>query len=227
MQPYYVIMKLPNGKSEEFILMTPFIRAGKTNMVSWMCAKCDAADYGKLVLYQFPRDKNVYGPQQIAARVRQDTVISQQLTLWGQLGSSVSSGNLLVVPIESSLLYVMPVYLESTSTKIPELKRVIVSLGNKISMQPTLAEALSDVVGQQISAPAPTAKPAAGKPAAAKPSPGVSGAAIGQDVKRLIDQAVTQYNAAQAAQKRGDWSEYGTQVKALEKTLNELKSKSK
>lgn len=207
--------------------MTPFIRAGKTNMVSWMCAKCDAADYGKLVLYQFPRDKNVYGPQQVAARARQDTVISQQLTLWGQLGSSVSSGNLLVVPIESSLLYVMPVYLESTTTKIPELKRVIVSLGNKISMQPTLADALSDVVGQQVSAPSPTAKPAAGKASAAKPSPAVPSTAASQEVKRLIDQAVTQYNAAQAAQKNGDWTEYGNQVKALEKTLNELKAKTR
>ncbi|MCE5324139.1 UPF0182 family protein [bacterium] len=228
MEPYYVIMKLPNGKSEEFILMTPFIRAGKFNMVAWMCAKCDAADYGRLVLYQFPRDKNVYGPQQVAARARQDTVISQQITLWSQQGSQVSSGNLLVVPIDTSLMYVMPVYLESTSTKIPELKRVIVALGNRVSMQPTLAEALSDVVGEQVSQPTPTAKPVpTGKPAAGKPSPAVSGAAANEEVKRLIDQAVTQYKAAQEAQKRGDWSEYGVQVKALEKTLSELKAKSK
>ncbi|MHB9037332.1 MAG: UPF0182 family membrane protein [Armatimonadota bacterium] len=228
MEPYYVIMKLPNGESEEFILMTPFIRAGKSNMVSWMCAKCDASDYGRLVLYQFPRDKNVYGPQQVAARARQDTVISEQMTLWGQQGSQVSSGNLLVVPIESSLLYVMPVYLESTSTKIPELKRVIVALGNKISMQPTLAEALSDVVGAQITAPETTAKPVlSGKAGVGKPSLAISGVVANEGVKRLIDQAVSQYNAAQDAQKRGDWSEYGVQVKALEKTLNELKAKSR
>ncbi|MCE5314848.1 MAG: UPF0182 family protein [Armatimonadota bacterium] len=224
MEPYYVIMKLPNGESEEFILMTPFIRAGKFNMVSWMCAKCDAADYGRLVLYQFPRDKNVYGPQQVAARARQDTVISQQVTLWSQQGSQVSSGNLLVVPIESSLMYVMPVYLESTSTKIPELKRVIVALGNKVAMQPTLAEALSDVVGAPVTTPESVAKPKAG---VGKPSPVVPGAVASESVKRLIDQAVSQYNAAQDAQKRGDWSQYGVQVKALQKTLNELKAKAR
>ncbi|MEN6356065.1 MAG: UPF0182 family protein [Armatimonadota bacterium] len=228
MEPYYVIMKLPNGKSEEFILMTPFIRAGKFNMVAWMCAKCDAEDYGRLVLYQFPRDKNVYGPQQVAARARQDTVISQQISLWNREGSQVSSGNMLVVPIETSLMYVMPVYLESTTTKIPELKRVIVALGNRVSMQPTLAEALTDIVGEQITQPTPAAKPiSTGKHAAGKPSPQVPGAAANEEVKRLIDQAVSQYGAAQDAQRRGDWSEYGNQVKALEKTLNELKAKSK
>lgn len=226
MEPYYTIMKLPNGSREEFIIMTPYIRAGKSNMVSWMCAKCDANDYGRLVLFQFPVDKNVYGPQQIAARAKQDTDISGQLTLWSQQGSKVGSGNFMVIPIESSLLYVMPVYLESTNTGIPELKRVIVALGNKIVMEPTLADALAAVVGARISTPATTAAP--GSSGATAPSiPGRESGKADPEVRRLIDQAVSQYNNAQKAQQRGDWTTYGEQIKALQQTLKDVQTRTK
>jgi uncharacterized membrane protein (UPF0182 family) len=225
MEPYYVIMKLPNGQSEEFILMTPFIRKDKYNMVSWMCAKCDPADYGRMVLYLFPKDKNVYGPSQIVARASQDPVISPQISLWSQRGSGVSTGNLLVVPIESSLLYVMPIYLESTATKIPELKRVIVALGNRIAMAPTLRDALTEVVGGQVSL-APkmaTAKPGTKTPGAgAAPAP-----AISSESSRLVDQAITQYDKAIAAQRRGDWAEYGRQIQAMRETLDKIKASSR
>lgn len=227
-EPYYIIMRLPNGEREEFILMTPYIRAGKNNMVAWMCAKCDGAGYGTLVLYQFPRDKNVFGPQQIVARARQDTVISQQLTLWSQEGSEVSSGNLLVIPIESSLLYVMPLYLESTSTKIPELKRVIVALGDRVAMEPTLHEALSAVVGRQVSPTPPTGAtvgaPTAPSAPTAPTTPAVPGAALNQQATRLINQAASEYNSAKQAQRQGDWAAYGRHMDALERTLNELKA---
>ena len=229
MDPYYVIMKLPDGTKEEFILMTPYIRAGKFNMVSWMCAKCDEPGYGKLVLYQFPKDTNVFGPQQIAARARQDTVISEQLTLWSQQGSEVGSGNLLVIPIESSLLYVMPVYLQSTSTKIPELKRVIVVLGNKVAMAQTLGEALSGVVGSPIT-PTPSLvslPPGTEKPQSQKTFPGLPSARISEEVVRMVNQAVSQYNNAQEAQRKGDWAGYGEQMNALKQTLKELQSKTK
>lgn len=236
MEPYYIIMKLPNGNSEEFILMTPYIRAGgRKNMVAWFCAKCDQDDYGRLVLYRFPENKNVYGPQQVAGRASQDTVISQQLSLWNQQGSKVGSGNLMVIPIESSLLYVMPVYMISTSTQIPELKRVIVALGDNIAMAPTLGEALSSVVGAQVSTAAPmgiaaggVAPPTApGK--APKPSraPGMPGAVPSAEVTKLVNQAVSQYNKAQDAQKAGDWAEYGRQVNALKGTLKELQQKAR
>ena len=229
MDPYYVIMKLPDGTKEEFILMAPYIRAGKFNMVSWMCARCDEPGYGKLVLYQFPKDTNVFGPQQIAARARQDTVISEQLTLWSQQGSEVGSGNLLVIPIESSLLYVMPVYLQSTSTKIPELKRVIVVLGNKVAMAQTLGEALAAVVGSPV-ATAPssgTQPPASGKPKLQGALPGLSTARISEEVTRMVNQAVSQYTKAQEAQRNGDWAGYGEQMKALKQTLKDLQSKAK
>jgi len=216
MEPYYVIMKLPNGAAEEFILMTPYIRAGgRKNMVAWMCARCDDPDYGRLVLYRFPEEKNVYGPQQVAGRASQDTVISQQLSLWNQEGSKVGSGNLLVIPIESSLLYVMPIYLVSTGTKIPELKRVIVAMGDRIAMEPTLDEALARVVGAPVSTPRTTSV-VSSEGGAVVPS-------VGQDLQRLIDRAVSQYDRAIEAQRRGDWAEYGRQLEALRTTLTELK----
>ena len=230
MQPYYNIMKLPNGTNEEFIIMNPYIRAGKKNMVAWMCAKCDAQDYGKLVLYQFPETKNVYGPQQIAARAIQNPVISQQISLWNQSGSNVSSGNLLVIPIETSLLYVMPVYLVSTSTQIPELKRVIVALGDKVAMEPTLNEALAAVVGAPIEQPRPiSAAPVAGAAPRVKPPvvPGVTPTASADEVTRLVNMAASQLQKAEQAQRKGDWAGYGEQVRALNQTIKELQSKTR
>ncbi len=227
MEPYYVIMKLPNGQSEEFILMTPFIRKDKFNMVSWMCAKCDPADYGRLVLYRFPKDKNVYGPSQIVARASQDPVISPQISLWSQQGSGVSTGNLLVIPIESSLLYVMPIYLESTATKIPELKRVIVALGNRIAMAPTLREALVEVVGAPVSlAPktGTTEQKRGAKPAVTTAAPAK---VIDTPTSRMIDEAISQYDKATAAQRKGDWGEYGRQIEAMRATLEKLKAASR
>jgi uncharacterized membrane protein (UPF0182 family) len=226
MEPYYVIMKLPNGNAEEFILMTPYIRAGgRKNMVAWLAAKCDSPGYGTLVLYRFPEERNVYGPQQIAARARQDTVISQQVSLWDQGGSNVGSGNLLVIPIENSLLYMMPVYLSSTDTQIPELKRVIVVLGDRVAMEPTIEEALARVVGGPAPAPRATA-PTAVSPSRSTPA-APTAAVPAQDVRQLVDQANSQYDSAQEALRRGDFAEYGRQTEALKKTLRELRSKSR
>jgi|YNPNPStandDraft_1061719.scaffolds.fasta_scaffold00112_19 uncharacterized membrane protein (UPF0182 family) len=235
MEPYYVIMKLPNGKKEEFILMTPYVRAGgRKNMVAWMCAKCDAADYGRIVLYRFPEQTNVYGPQQVAARASQDTQISAQISLWTSRGggSRVGSGNLLVVPIESSLLYVMPVYIVSTSTQIPELKRVIVSLGDRVAMEPTLNEALAKVIGEPISVSASIGAlddrikaPKSGKVSAAVASPIPGEKPTDPQVRMLIELAVTHYDAAIRAQRAGDWAAYGREIGALESTLRELKSR--
>lgn len=218
MEPYYIIMKLPGGQREEFILMLPFIRAGKLNMVSWMCAKCDEPDYGRLIVYQFPKDKNVFGPQQVAARARQDTQISEQLTLWSQQGSEVGSGNLLVIPIESSILYVMPVYLQSTSAKIPELKRVIVALGDKVSMAQNLNEALASVVG---SPPSLLNVP---RGISSETQPGIPYVQEKEEVSRLVNQALSEYSKAQELLKKGDWAGYGEQIKALEQTLKKLQA---
>jgi len=226
MDPYYVIMKLPNGKAEEYILMMPYIHSGaRKNMVAWMCAKCDAPDYGRLVLYQFP-NKNVNGPQQVATFATQDPTISSQITLWNREGSKVDTGNLLVIPIDSSFLYVMPLYISSrtTGTEIPEIRQVIAALGDRVAMASTLNGALSSLLGETIAAPQQMGVESSspGKGVTAKP-----GAVVisGGDVARLVEQANDQYQKAQDAQKSGDWAAYGQQINALNKTLKELRAK--
>jgi uncharacterized membrane protein (UPF0182 family) len=146
--PYYVIMKLPGEEKEEFIMMIPFTPGGKENLVGWMAAKSDFPGYGNLTVFQFSKQELTFGPMQIEARIDQDTEISQKITLWSQSGSSVIRGNTLIIPIENSILYIEPLYLEATEKgTLPELKRVIVAYGNRISMKETLKDALEDIFG--------------------------------------------------------------------------------
>lgn len=144
-QPYYLITRLPNEKNLEFILFQPFTPAKKNNMVSWLVAKSDGENYGKLIQYSFPRNRTIYGPMMIEARIDQNSLISQQLTLWDQKGSSVIRGNLLTIPIKNSVLYVEPIFLQSQETQLPELKRVIVAFGDEVIMEPTLRGALERI----------------------------------------------------------------------------------
>ncbi|MEC7640872.1 MAG: UPF0182 family protein, partial [Nitrospinota bacterium] len=145
MQPYYTIMKLPGKENEEYILMLPFTPRGKGNLSAWMVARSDGEHYGKLEVYTFPKQSLVYGPNQIVARINQDAEVSRQISLWDQRGSSVIQGNLLVIPIEESLIYVRPLYLRADAGKIPELKRVIVGYEDQIAMEPTLGQALQKI----------------------------------------------------------------------------------
>ncbi|MEW6381521.1 MAG: UPF0182 family protein [bacterium] len=150
MRGYYLTMRLPDYQEEEFLLMVPFTPDSKSNMIAWMCARCDGPDYGKLLVYKLPKEKLIYGPRQIEARIDQQTEISSQLTLWSQQGSDVFRGDLLVIPIEESILYVEPVYLLANDrSNVPELKRVIVAYGEKIEMKQTLSEALQEIFGQE------------------------------------------------------------------------------
>jgi hypothetical protein len=150
MKPRHIIIKLPEGKKEEYILMLPFTPRAKDNLSSWMVARNDGENYGKLLVYRFPKDKLVFGPKQIIGRINQDSEISQQMSLWGQGGSEVIQGPLLVIPIEESLLYVRSLYLKAKDGKIPELKRVVVAYENKIAMGETLEEGLSKIFGSGI-----------------------------------------------------------------------------
>lgn len=146
MQPYFIIMKLPDEEKPEFILMMPFTPKGKENMIGWMAARSDVPNYGKILVYQFSKQELTYGPMQIEARIDQDTEISQLITLWSQSGSSVLRGNTLVIPIENSILYVEPLYLEATERgTLPQLQRVIVSYENQLTMQDTLVQALDTI----------------------------------------------------------------------------------
>ncbi len=206
MQPRHIIMKLPKEDKEEYVLMLPFTPRAKDNLSAWMIARNDGTDYGKLMVYSFPKDKLVFGPKQIIGRINQDPVISQQISLWSQGGSQVIQGPLLVIPIEESLLYVRPLYLKAESGKIPELKRVIVAHENKIAMEATLEEGLSKIFGKEL----------ARKPQISTSSP--SGDVGNQEVKQyqeIFEKASLVYQDAITAQRAGDWAHYGELIKTL------------
>ncbi|MBI4861518.1 MAG: UPF0182 family protein, partial [Candidatus Riflebacteria bacterium] len=157
MEPYYTIMKLPDASREEFIQLIPFTPARKDNLRAWMCVRNDPPHYGKLLVYSFPKAKTVYGPSQINARIEQESEISKQLTLWKQGGSSVIRGNLLIIPIDQSLLYVQSLYLKAAQGEIPELKRVIAAFGHRIVMETSLDRSLRALFGESAgAAPAPS-----------------------------------------------------------------------
>ncbi|MEL6939182.1 MAG: UPF0182 family protein [Cyanobacteria bacterium J06598_1] len=215
MQPYYVIMRLPNAENEEFLQILPFTPAKKDNMVAWMAARCDGDQYGELVLYEFPKQVLVYGPQQIEARIDQNTDISGQLTLWNQQGSSVIRGNLLVIPVDQSLLYFEPVYLEADNGAFPELKRVIVAFKDTIIMRNTLDEALEVIFGK--------AADAASTPFAPNPN-AVPSTTTDSDKRDLVKSAIEAYEQSQQALQNGDWAAYGQTQKRLGSLLQQLNS---
>jgi len=218
MAPYYMIMRLPQEKMEEFILMLPFTPGRKDNLSAWMVARSDGDNYGKLMVYRFPKQKLVYGPRQIVARINQESEISQQISLWDQRGSQVIQGNLMIIPIEEALLYVRPLYLRAESGKIPELKRVIVAYENRIAMEPTLEEAISKIFQGEMPlqmAPGKTSSESAvGVQTGAEP--GKSGG--------LVRQLRNAYESAIAAQRQGDWAKYGQELKKLEAILTEMEN---
>jgi hypothetical protein len=222
MSPYYTIMKLAEvGEREEFILMVPFTPARKDNMIAWMAARCDYPDYGKVLVFTFPKQKLVYGPQQIESRIDQDPGISQALTLWGQGGSTVIRGTLLVVPVLNSVLYVEPLYLAAEAGGgLPQLKRVIVAYSDHVVMEDTLDAALSRIFSGAVTtsaAPPPPAGPAA-------PAPTKAPGATALDTQALIREANQHYQRALQLQRQGDWAGYGEEVKKLGELLNRLAS---
>ena len=143
--PYYLIMKLPTAEQEEFILLHPYTPTSRPNLIAWLAARSDGAEYGKLLLYKFPKQKLIYGPNQIEALINQDPVISQQISLWNREGSRAIQGNLLIIPIEQSLLYVEPLYIEAEENSLPALARVIVIYENQIVMAETLDEGIDAI----------------------------------------------------------------------------------
>jgi uncharacterized membrane protein (UPF0182 family) len=207
MEPYYVIMRLPGEVEEEFVLMLPFTPTQKDNMITWLAARSDGDKYGKLIAYNFPKDKLIFGPRQIEARIDQDPAISSQLTLWGQKGSQVIRGNLLVIPIEQSILYVEPIYLKAERGQLPELIRVVVASGDLIAMEPTLAESLSAIY--------------AGLPAGELPIP-TSQTEMPPELVELAQQAREHYLEAQERLKAGDWAGWGEELRRMEDILTRL-----
>jgi len=211
MEPYFTIMRLPGEAREEFILLTLFNPSRRDNMIAWMAARSDPPNYGRLIVYNFPKQKNVYGPRLIDARIDQDPVISQQLSLWNQRGSTVIRGSLLAIPIEQSLIYVQPLYLAASEQgALPELRRVIVAYGGQIAMEATLEQSLARIFTGRV---VPTAT---GPPAAAGPT------AAGAVDRAAAQRAWEAWTRAQDALRRGDWAAYGAEQKHLEDALRSL-----
>jgi len=179
-------------------------------MITWLAARSDGDKYGKLIAYNFPKDKLIYGPRQIEARIDQDPVISEQFTLWGQAGSQIIRGNLLVIPIEDSILYVEAIYLQAERGRLPELKRVIVATsGDRIAMEPTLAQSLNAIY--------------AGLPAEAPPvTTPLPTAELPAGLAELAEQAQEHYIKAQEHLKAGDWAGWGEELKKMEEVLSQL-----
>jgi uncharacterized membrane protein (UPF0182 family) len=214
MEPYYTIMRLPGEAHEEFILLTLFNPSRRDNMIGWLAARSDPPNYGRLIAYNFPKQKLVYGPRQIDARIDQDPVISQQLSLWNQRGSTVIRGSLLAIPLDQSLIYVQPLYLAASEQRaLPELRRVIVAHGNQIAMEPTLEQSLSRIFGGRLPPLTTAVVPPPSGPASPSPPPGE---------RALAQRALDVYQRAQEALRRGDWAAYGAEQKRLEEILRDL-----
>ena len=215
MIPYYIINRFPELENpEQYVLMFPFTPTNKNNMVSWIAAFSDPESYGKMIEYQFPKEKLIFGPLQIESRIDQNSEISQLFTLWSQSGSQIIRGNLLVIPIKDSLIYVEPVYLVSANSQLPELKIIIIAYQDRLGFAPTLEEALSQVFGKPGAKTALTQEPAP----AARPLLG--------DIGRLVEQALGDYNAAVEKLQQGDFASYGELIMRLKADLEELSAQS-
>jgi uncharacterized protein len=212
MGSYYMIMTLPPESKEEFVLLIPFTPKNKNNMIAWLAARSDGESYGKLVLYQFPKQQLTYGPMQIEARIDQDPAISQLITLWSQKGSRVIRGNLMVIPIENSVLYVEPLYLHADKSEIPELTRVLAVYENRVVVGETLQEALRAAVDGLPRIPPP--------PELIEPL--YSEAGISSEIQALIEEAVKAFDLGEERLKQGDWPGYGEAQKKLRDLLQKL-----
>lgn len=226
----HIIMRLPGEKDPEFIFMTPFTPRGKDNLAAWMVARMDGENYGKLSVYRFPKQSLVYGPKQIGNRINQDTDISRQLTLWDQKGSEVIRGELLVIPIEESLIYVQPIYLRAEGGSIPELKRIVVAHENRVVMGETLDEGLNALFGSGAAAQARASTQDSLSTLGVEQSVvgggavPTTGAAPSGAVADLLREAQTHYDRAIAAQRAGNWADYGREIDQLGATIRALRA---
>jgi uncharacterized membrane protein (UPF0182 family) len=216
MQPYYTIMRLPGEPREEFILMLPMVPNNRDNMIAWLAARCDGEHYGKVIEFAFSKEKLIYGPAQIEARIDQDTTISQQLSLWNQTGSRVIRGNLLVIPIDDTLLYVEPLYLSAESRQLPELKRLIASTGDRVVMSQDVDTLFGALLTRER-------KPV---PVVGSMQPPTSGTRPGElPALGANSEALNRYRRALDALSKGDWRTFGVEMDAMQKALQSAPAK--
>ncbi len=230
MEPYYVYLQLPDGDEPEYLLIQPFVPAGKNNMIAWMAARNDGERYGERVVYELPKQELVFGPLQVEGRIDQEPEISQQFSLWDQRGSRVIRGNLLVIPLNNSFVYVEPIYLLSDTSALPELKRVIVATDTRIAMRETLEEALlalllespaGDILVDEDGTPVIDSDEVdSGEDEGSNSA--VTDAPIDATFNELVESANAHFEAAEAAQQAGDWARYGEELEALREDLSRL-----
>ena len=224
-EPYFVLMQLPGEKTDnEFAIILPFTPSNRNNMIGWMAGRCDGNNYGKLLVYNFPKSRLIDGPLQIEARIDQNADLSSKFTLWNQQGSRVLRGHLLVIPIGRSLLYVEPVYLKAESSPMPELRLVVLAIQDKIGYGKSFDEAMTNLFGE---APKPPAKEQAEqqkeKPAEARAKPAASPAATTETVQQLINRAIQEFEEYQRLTAQGKLAEAGQKLEQHKRTLEELK----
>jgi uncharacterized membrane protein (UPF0182 family) len=229
LQAYYVQMRIPGQANPEFVLLQPMVPQGRQNMIAWVAAHNDPSHYGGVSIFDFPRASNVFGPQQIEALIAQNKDISQQITLWGQVGSKVILGNLLVIPLQNSLMYIEPVYLQASSNGLPVFQKVIVGTQTQIVWGNTLQDALNQIYAGQ-GATTPGGSPSPG--ASATPAPSASGAiatpsalpsvSLTGNAQELIAEANAHYQAAQVALHNGDLATYQREMNTVGQLLSQL-----
>ena len=234
-EAYYVEMRLPDATGAEFLLLQPMVPSGRPNMIAWVAARMDAANYGQTKVYRFPADTTIFGPAQIEARIDQDPIISAQTSLWDQSGSKVIRGNLIVIPIDQSLIYLQPVYLQSTGSAFPEFTRIVVASPRHVVWADTLAGALQLLLAAESGGPGPSPNPSPNPSPGpgATPSPTVTpGPSSGPtpspvtglptDLAGLIDYANLHFELAQTALRDGDFARYGAEIALVEAALQQL-----
>jgi uncharacterized membrane protein (UPF0182 family) len=234
-EAYYVIMRMPGEDEAEFLLLQPMVPTNRPNMIAWIAARNDGDDYGTIRVYRFPPETTVFGPAQIEARIDQDPAISEQFTLWRNSGSNVIRGNMIVVPVGDSLIYLQPVYLQSTGSAFPEFRRIVVASPREVVWADTLGESirlLLEAEGGNGPSPSPTPTPDPGEPtptpdpgASPTPTPGPTidpSDPLPDDVAGLIEYANVHFELAQAALRDGDFATYGEEIAKVEAALLRL-----
>jgi uncharacterized membrane protein (UPF0182 family) len=227
-EAYYVIMSLPEAVNPEFLLLQPMIPTDRPNMIAWVAARNDGDAYGQTRVYRFPTGTSVFGPEQIEARIDSDSEISAQITLWNASGSEVVRGNLIVVPVGDSIVYLQPVYLRSTSTKFPAFQKIIVASPTTVVWGDTLRQALDQLLEDQAGGPGPgqspgptpTPGPSASPPPSGSPGPGSSPPS--GDVAALVEFANQHFELAQQALRDGNFARYGEEIALVQQALSQL-----